>query len=95
MYVCTLPFPTHAPCLHLTSSPLRYCVTYVTDSTLGTLLNIAFLRLFEHQMLKYPHCTSMKFGEYGSPPRLTVWGAQLSVWLAIVIFAKMITLIYE
>ncbi|KAJ1398068.1 vacuolar membrane protein-domain-containing protein [Ochromonadaceae sp. CCMP2298] len=69
-----------------------YCVTYVTDSTLGTLLNIAFLRLFESQVQKYPHCTSMRVGDYGQPPRLSVWGAQLSVWLAIVILSKIITL---
>lgn len=70
-----------------------YCLTYITDSTMGTILNLCFLNVLERFVKCYPQqCSVLKFGEYGDPPQLAVWLPQLFVWLAIVIVVKIILL---
>lgn len=66
-----------------------YCLTYVMDSTFGTLLNLTFLYFFEELVRRNPvTCRVFSFGDYGNPPRLIIWIPQLLVWLCIVITGK-------
>jgi hypothetical protein len=74
-----------------------YCLTYVFDATLGTAFNIIALRALDSCLRRYattPPClgvhTLLKFGEYGSPPQMSVFLSQLSVWLSIVILNKLL-----
>jgi hypothetical protein len=70
-----------------------YCLTYMIDSTVGTVINILLLKCFEGQVQRFlPDCTLMRFGDYGDPPQLCIWFPQLVVWMCIVIVAKLITL---
>ena len=72
-----------------------YCLTYIADSTFGTVFNITFLKLFEYFMHRcLPNNTTMNFGDYGNPPQLcTIWFPQLVVWMTIVTVAKICTLL--
>lgn len=65
-----------------------YGLTYVVDSTIGTVINLSLLRIFEHIARRSPHCAKMNFGEYGNPPQLSVFFPQLGVWLIIVLMGK-------
>jgi hypothetical protein len=71
-----------------------YCLTYVTDSTIGTIFNLLFLYIFEKFVSHFPvQCSQMNFGEYGDPPQCSIFMPQLMIWLAIVIFGKIIILL--
>lgn len=70
-----------------------YSLTFVVDSTIGTVLNLTFLRLFGLCMQRLPQCTIMNMGDYGDPPQLWIYIPQLLVWLLIVSFVKALTVL--
>lgn len=66
-----------------------YCLSFVLDSTLGTLVNLSLLNLVENFIRKRPYLDYLEFGEYGNPPSLTRWTAQIVVWLILVVIGKL------
>lgn len=71
-----------------------YCLTYVLDTTLGTVLNILLLYFVEDIMMgKCKCCTSVILGNYGNPPSWIRFLPQLMIWLSIVMIAKVFTLL--
>lgn len=71
-----------------------YCLTYVIDSTIGTMINLLLLHLFGRILQYFPSCTTMHFGEYGSPPQLSIWFPQLLIWLSFVLIGKLTILFF-
>ncbi len=75
-----------------------YCLTYLVDSSVGTLWNLLFLQVFECIVLPSPHLSRIfSFGDYGHPPQLNIFLAQLAVWLLIVLSGKLliVLLLYQ
>lgn len=70
-----------------------YCLTYVVDCAVGTVLNIFFIRVCEKLYERFPRLEFLDFGFYGNPPSLLLWTPQLIVWLTIVILSKIIILL--
>jgi len=69
---------------------LFYCLSFILDCTIGTMINLLLLYSFE-TLLK------TKFGEYGNDllnPSLFIWFYQLIVWLIIIIISKLFILIF-
>lgn len=71
-----------------------YCLCYLTDVTLGTFLNVSVLALVESFLVPDASSSIFKFGEYGDPPNLCVWLAQLLVWLAIIVTSKALIVLF-
>jgi hypothetical protein len=67
-----------------------YCLSFLLDSTLGTFVNLSLLHLVENWIHARPNLHYFKFGEYGIPPSLSRWTAQLGVWLTLVIIGKIV-----
>lgn len=68
-----------------------YCLSYLVDSTLGITMNLLLLTAFESILKRQPNCSHLKFGDYGNPPSIRLFAAQLMVWLTIVLFTKVVT----
>ena len=72
-----------------------YCVCYLTDVTIGTVLNVSLLSLTERVLLANTPLQSMfKFGDYGDPPSIATWLIQLIIWLAIIIITKLLLVVF-
>mmetsp|Transcript_4630 Transcript_4630/g.4774 ORF Transcript_4630/g.4774 Transcript_4630/m.4774 type:complete len:325 (+) Transcript_4630:285-1259(+) len=67
-----------------------YCLSFILDSTLGTFVNLSLLHFVETWIHGRPNLHYFKFGEYGLPPSLSRWTAQLGVWLTLVIVGKVV-----
>lgn len=70
-----------------------YFVVYITDATMGTFLNISMLIFSEHIAGKFHTDTAEALkncGDYGDPPKMSIFGTQLLLWLAIVVVGKVI-----
>jgi len=68
-----------------------YCLSYLVDSTIGITMNLLLLTAFEWILRHQPNCSHLKFGDYGDPPSIRLFVAQLMVWLTIVLFTKIVT----
>lgn len=68
-----------------------YCLSYLVDATLGITMNLLLLTAFEWMLRHQPNCSHLKFGDYGDPPSIRLFIAQLSIWLTIVLFTKVVT----
>lgn len=67
-----------------------YCLSFVLDSTLGTFVNLSLLHFVESIIRSRPSLYYLQFGDYGDPPSLGRWTAQLGIWLALVVVGKII-----
>ena len=67
-----------------------YCLSFVLDSTLGTFVNLGLLQLVENVIRSRPSLNFLQFGDYGDPPSLGRWSAQLGIWLILVILGKLV-----
>ena len=66
-----------------------YCLSFVLDSTLGTAVNLFLLTLVENMINHRPALHFLQFGDYGDPPSLGRWTAQLGIWLSLVVIGKL------
>ena len=69
---------------------IRYCLSFVVDCTVGTIINLLLLKSFEKLFVT-------KMGEYGNDllnPSLFIWFYQLVVWLIIIIISKILILVF-
>lgn len=66
-----------------------YCLSFVLDSTLGTAVNLVLLTLVENMINHRPSLHFLQFGDYGDPPSLGRWTAQLGIWLSLVVVGKL------
>jgi hypothetical protein len=69
-----------------------YCLIYLTDATLGISFNLLCLTLIEliSSKILIHDVLWLKFGDYGNPPRVSIWFGQLSIWLLIVMVGKIL-----
>ena len=67
-----------------------YCLSFVLDSTLGTFANLTLLHFVESAIHSRSSLNYLQFGNYGDPPSLERWTAQLAIWLTLVIIGKVI-----
>lgn len=67
-----------------------YLASYLTDCSLGLAMNIGLLQLAE-ATLRITH-PSIRLGDYGRPPRLSLFYPQLCLWLFIIIISKVVIL---
>ena len=67
-----------------------YCLSFVLDSTLGTFANLTLLHFVESAIHSRSSLNYLQFGNYGDPPSLERWTAQLAIWLTLVIIGKLI-----
>jgi hypothetical protein len=67
-----------------------YSLSFVLDSTLGTFVNLSILHLIESYTRSRPSLSYLKFGDYGNPPNIISWGAQLLIWLVVVVLGKIV-----
>lgn len=69
---------------------LFYLVNFVVDCVIGLVLNLALMRGFEVCAVQCCQSSSLESGNYGDPPKLSVWLSQLTAWLWVVILSKAI-----
>lgn len=66
-----------------------YCLSYLADSSLGTLISICLLISYERLCARF--CPFVKkSGDYGNPPQVIWWLYQLIVWMLIISIGKLI-----
>jgi hypothetical protein len=70
-----------------------YFLTYVVDCTIGTFLNLWFIRVCEFLLQRHPKWVFLNFGDYGDQPSIKSWVPQLIVWIFIVVLGKIIILV--
>ena len=67
-----------------------YCLSFLLDSTLGTFVNLSLLHFAENFIRNRTSLHYLQFGDYGDPPSLIRWTAQLGIWLTLVIIGKIV-----
>lgn len=67
-----------------------YCLSFLLDSTLGTFVNLSLLHFAENLIRNRASLHYLQFGDYGDPPSLIRWTAQLGIWLTLVIIGKIV-----
>lgn len=66
-----------------------YLISFVLDSTVGLLLIYLGLKLTQ-AIVRYFKCTTLYFGEYGSPPRCNAWIGQCALYLIVMMVEKVL-----
>lgn len=68
-----------------------YLMAYLSDSLLCSAFNFTMLAVIDRLAHRY-NIDALNFGNYGYPPRLNYWLAQVVVWVSIVTTGKMLVL---
>lgn len=71
-----------------------YFLTFVIDVTFGTFLIYHLLRVVESLAKRLNWTRLGSTGNYGNPPNLAVWGAQLATYVAVLAMMKVIVTIF-
>jgi len=66
-----------------------YVVSFLLDSTLGLLIIYSGVRVVT-RVASWKDWSTLRFGEYGKPPRCQAWFHQCAVFVGIIIVEKMI-----
>ncbi|DAZ92415.1 TPA: hypothetical protein N0F65_000199 [Lagenidium giganteum] len=67
-----------------------YFVNFTMDTTFGVLLNWLILAAFSQAAVKFNWTSQRTPGDYGNPPRVSLWLKQLSAWILVIFVTKMI-----
>lgn len=65
-------------------------MNFTVDTTIGVVLNWALLQILSYVAQKKQWTSLQNSGEYGTPPRISIWLLQLLSWLLILLFTKIV-----
>jgi store-operated calcium entry regulator len=77
---------------HSTDQCTFYFMNFVVDNFIGIPLNVLFLKL-SSLIGKRLGTNKLESGNYGDPPRNSIWALQLGVWILIITLVKFILLL--
>jgi len=67
-----------------------YFFNFLVDTTIGLAIIWLLLQILERAARALEWTSLANTGEYGDPPRMGVWGAQLGAWLVVLGVSKML-----